>query len=332
MALIVPFYALVVYAIAVGALVAASARGIDWAEARRMLLACAVTAAAPIYAAVTFTTNPVFAAWSSQNQITSPHPLHYAAAYGVMATAALASLRWAWRRDVMWRRMAAWLIVIPPLLYAPFGLQRRLIEAWQVPLSILAAATLVRIVLPAVRRSSAVRWLARFPRYTPRGLRRWALSGLLLLATPTFGLLLLDQSLRTLAREAPIFREGGEVGALDWLASRASYDDVVLCAYETGNYLPARAPARTFIGHGPETVRLAEKRPLVARFFSPSTDDAWRESFLRDWGVTFVFAGPAERALGGVDLRGKSYLILEYDADGYQVYRVSTDEQRMGNG
>ncbi len=332
MALIVPFYVLVVYTIVIGAFIATSRRGIDWAGARRTLVACAVAAVVPIYAAVSFTTNPVFAAWSSQNQIPSPHPLHYVAAYGVTAVVALVSLRWAWRRDATWRRMAAWLIVIPPLLYAPFGLQRRLIEAWQVPLSILAAATLVRIALPAVRRSRPVRWLARLPRYTPRGMRRWALSGLLLLATPTFGLLLLDQSLRALARETPIFRDAGEVSALDWLASRASYDDVVLCAYETGNYLPARAPARTFVGHGPETVRLAEKRPLVARFFSTSTDDAWRQAFLRDWGITYVFAGPAERALGGADLRDKPYLILEYDRNGYQVYRVSTDGQRIDNG
>ena len=327
MALIVPFYVLVVYAAVFGAFVAASGRSIDWHEVRRTVVACVIAAIVPIYALTVFTTSPVFAVWSSQNQITSPHPLHYLVAYGVVGGLALASLRWAWRRgDRMWRRLVGWLIVIPPLLYLPFGLQRRLIEAWQIPVSILAAVTLARVVLPAVRRSRFVHWLTRFPRYTSGGMQRWALSGLLLWATPTFGLLLLDQSLRVAVRQAPMFRDGGEVAVLDWLSTRTTYADVVLSAYDTGNVVPARAAARVFVGHGPETIHLDEKLPLVKRFYSAATDDAWREAFLREWGIDIVFVGPFERALGKADLRGKPYLILEYDTGGYQVYRVTSDK------
>jgi hypothetical protein len=230
----------------------------------------------------------------------------------------------------MWRRLVGWLIVVPPLLYLPFGLQRRLIESWQIPLSILAAVTLARIVLPAVRRSRIVRWLTQIPRYTSSGMRRWALSGMLLLATPTFALLLLDQSLRILARESPIFRDGGEVAALDWLNGQATYDDVALCAFETGNTLPARVASRTFIGHGPETVNLEQKRPLVKKFYSAYTSDAWREAFLREWGIAFVIVGPVERAEGAADFSDKNYLGLAYDERAYRVYRVMSASQRVG--
>jgi uncharacterized membrane protein len=174
-----------------------------------------------------------------------------------------------------------------------------------------------------VRTSRPVRWLTRFPRYTSGGLQRWALSGMLLLTTPTFGLLLMDQALRATAREWPMFHDAGEVAALDWLSTRATYADVVLCAYDTGNYLPSRAAARVFVGHGPETAHLNEKLPLVRQFYSLSTDDAWREAFLRQWGIDYVFVGPFERRLGMADLSSKSYLLREYDASGYQVYRVS---------
>ncbi len=322
MTLIVPFYVIVVYAVAAGAFVASSFRAFDWIEVRRTLVACALAAIVPGYSVAAFTTNPVFAAWSEQNQIASPHPLHYAVAYGIVAALALVSLRWAWRRDRMWRRLVGWLIVVPPLLYLPFGLQRRLIESWQIPVSILAAVTLARIVLPAVRRSRIVRRLMRFPRYTSAGMQRWALSGMLLLATPTFGLLLLDQSLRIVARESPIFRDGGEVAALNWLNGQAAYDDVVLCAFETGNYLPARVASRTFIGHGPETVNLQQKRPLVDQFYSDAASDGWREAFLREWGITYVIVGPVERALGGPERFGQGYLRLRYNRLDYQIYEV----------
>ncbi len=328
MALIVPFYVLVVYAALVGAFIASSSRGIDWSEVRRMVLAGAIAAIVPAYSAVVFWTNPVFAVWSRQNQVTSPHPLHYVAAYGILAGLALASLRWAWRRDRMCRRLVGWAIVVPFLLYLPFGLQRRLVESWQVPLSILATATLVRVVLPAVRRSRPVRWLTRFPRYTSSGMQRWALAGLLLVTVPTFSLLLLDQSLRVATQSVPIFRDGGELAALDWLAAQATYDDAVLSAYDTGNYLPARVTARSFIGHGPETVHLQQKRPLVEMFYDRSTSDMWREAFLREWSITYVFVGPRERALGAVDLTNKGYLHLRYDRDGYAIYQVAEEYER----
>lgn len=328
MALIVPFYVVAVYAALAGAFVASSTRGIDWSEARRTVLAGAIAAIVPVYSAIVFWTNPVFALWSQQNQVTSSHPLHYVVAYGILAGLALVSLRWAWRRDRMWQRLVGWAIVVPFLLYLPFGLQRRLVESWQVPLSILVSATLVRVVLPAIRRSRLVRRLTRYPRYTSSGIQRWALTGLLLVSVPTFLLLLLDQSIRAATQSAPIFRDGGELAALDWLAAHATYADVVLSAYDTGNYLPARATARSFIGHGPETVNLQQKRPLVEMFYDRSTTDAWREAFLRQWGITYVFVGPRERALGAVDLTNKGYLRLRYDRDGYAIYQLAEDYGR----
>lgn len=322
MALIVPFYVAVVYAIVFGALAAEVLRSVDWGSVRRAATACAVAAVFPIYSVLVFSTHPVFAAWSRQNQIVSPHPLHYVMAYGITGGLALISMRWAWQRDSRWRYLAGWMLMIPPLLYLPFGLQRRLIESWQIPLSILAAVTLVRGVLPRIRRSRPVRRLARFPRYTSSGLQRWALSALLLGLTPTFGLLLIDQTLRAAARQAPMFRDAGEVAALDWLKAQTTYADVVLAAYPTGNYLPARVSARAFAGHGPETINLAEKLPLVEKFYSATIDDAWREVFLREQSIDWVFLGPFEREWGLTQLSDGRLWELVYNAGRYRIYRV----------
>ncbi|HJW82971.1 MAG TPA: hypothetical protein VJ754_01585, partial [Anaerolineae bacterium] len=330
MAMIVPFYVLVVYAI-VGSGVAVDAirRSVNWHAVWRAIVACALAAMPAAYAFYVFSTSPIFSVWSSQNQVLSPHPLHYLLAYALVGGLALVSLRWAWQRgDPMWRRLVGWTLFIPPLLYLPFNAQRRLIESWPIPVSILASVTLVRVVLPAFRRWRFVHRLTRSPRYTSGGLQRWALSGILLLTTPTFGLLILDQTARVITRQWPIFHAGGEVAAIDWLSTRVTYADVVLCAYATGNYLPARTSARVFVGHGPETIHLAEKLPLVAKFYAPETDDAWRRAFLGEWGIDWVVVGPFEHELGTADLSGKSYLQLLYDAGGYQIYRVSESASR----
>jgi len=97
---------------------------------------------------------------------------------------------------------------------------------------------------------------------------------------------------------------------------------VVLSSYETGNYLPARVWARVFVGHGPETVHFAEKMALTRRFFDTATDDAWRQDLLQEYGIDYVFWGPAERRVGGFDPQAPAYLREVYQASGYAIFEV----------
>ena len=97
---------------------------------------------------------------------------------------------------------------------------------------------------------------------------------------------------------------------------------MVLASYETGNYLPARVAARSFVGHGSESIRADEKRSLVAQFFDAKTDDAWRQQLLKRYDVGYVFWGPGERRLGALDPKAASYLRQVYEADGYAIFEV----------
>ena len=126
------------------------------------------------------------------------------------------------------------------------------------------------------------------------------------------------------AQLPPSFRTGGEIAALEWLSQRATYDDVVLSSYDTGNFLPTRVAARAFLGHGPETAYSDQKRELVAEFYHSATSDAWRREFLRQWPITYVFFGPLEKKVGQFDPAQADYLALVYDRDGYQIYRVES--------
>jgi hypothetical protein len=324
MGLVVPFYVAVAWAIAGAAWLAVTVRrrAIVWSETLQTALACLIAAPVVVYDLVVFTVNPVMRVWSAQNLILSPHPLHYVVGYALVGLLAiLGAIYVLRRRDEMTLRLVAWAVVVPPLLYLPFNLQRRLIEGWQVPLTILAALGLTRFVLPMWQRTRLVRWLIRFPRYSVRGLSRWAITLILLAMAPTYALLLGSGTLAVLARTEPIFRDGGEVRALDWLATRATYNDVVLSSYQSGNYIPARVGVRVFIGLGTETAHFEEKRALMKSFFDPSTPDDWRARFLRDYGITYVFAGPDE----GFSPGSTKSLLPVYQAEGYTIYRGISD-------
>jgi len=314
MGLIIPFYVPVAWAVTGAMWVASLLRHVPkvasrgsplrpMQELRLAVLAGLLSAPVVAYSALVFTTDPVYATWSAQNLILSPHPLHYLAAFGVLlALAALAAPRVWQEKGPGWAALA-WVAIVPLLVYLPFNLQRRLVEGVQVPLSLLAAWGVSGFRLQGFR-------------------LRVVISALLVGLSLTNGLLVAGNSLALVPRPPPVFRDAEEIAALDWLNGQARSDDVVLAAYETGNYLPARVGARVFVGHGPETVRFEEKQALVAQFFNAATNDGWRQTLLAEYGVDWVVWGPAEQALGGFDPRTAHYLRTVYQINRHMIFRV----------
>jgi hypothetical protein len=305
MGLIVPFFVGVAWAVmgAAWLVLAIREQRVPWREAMLFGIAALVAVPAVAYSAWIFATQPVYATWATQNRVLSPHPLHYLAAYGAPLALAVVGARHAWRHEKLGWLALVWVGLAPVLAYLPFNLQRRLVAGVQVPLSFLAAVGVSRL-----------RW---------SGLARRAFVVALLVALSlTNGLLVAGNCLLLPERPAPIYRDAEEVTALDWLGERVDPDGVVLAAYETGNYLPARVNARVFVGHGPESVHADEKRALVGRFFEAATDDAWRRRLLAEYGVDYVWWGPAERALGDFDPAEAAYLRPIYDAEGYAIFEV----------
>jgi uncharacterized membrane protein len=154
-------------------------------------------------------------------------------------------------------------------------------------------------------------------------LRWWrivSVSVVLLLSLSNFSILV--GASREVSRQSlPLFHPAAQVSAADWLGVHATSDQVVLAACDTGNYLPTRMPARVFVGHGPETVNSDMKCAMVHRFFGDG-DDVFRRRLLGDYGVTYVFYGPSERALGGFSPADAPYLRLVYDNGPVQIYQV----------
>jgi len=317
MGLVVPFYVAVAWAVAGAAWIVLGIRHgrAMWREAVQAGIAAVISCPVVVYSAWVFKTQQVYAVWAAQNTILSPHPLHYLAAYGVPLMLAALALRDAWReKRPVWLAIA-WIGVVPFLVYLPFNLQRRLVEGVQVPLGLLAAMGLWKIASVQVKSGL----LSRIS-----NLRSGLVMtvGIVLLALTN--VMLVAGNCRALkGLPGPIYRDAGEIATLDWLNRQVGPTDVVLAAYETGNYLPARVWARSFLGHGPETVYFAEKKLLVARFFDEATSDGWRYDLLDYYDVDYVFWGPAERALGSFDPHLADYYLWPvYETDEYAIFRV----------
>ncbi|GAB4536872.1 MAG: hypothetical protein Kow0063_22850 [Anaerolineae bacterium] len=298
--------------------------GRPWAEAGLALLSFAISAPVPVYNAYVFTSNPVFKVWAEQNRIPSPPPFHYLLAFGPLLLLAIAGTwtewRPGWERDTWSQRrvlLVGWCVVVPLLVYIPFNLQRRLTLGVQVPLSILAALGLWRLLFRHRRDGEAG------GSETRDAMRRWRIVSAALVALLAISnlLILVGAGMEVSRRAPPVFHTGAEVAAADWLAVHTIPGQVVLAAFETGNYLPTRMSGRVFAGHGPETVHSEAKREMLRRFFA-DTDDAYRQKLLADYNVSYVVHGPAERALGDFSPAHAPYLRQVYDNGTVQIYQV----------
>jgi hypothetical protein len=249
--------------------------------------------------------DPYVRAWADQNLIRSPHPAHYLLAYGLLLPYAV----WGGRRllrDHPWTGWlpVGWILLFPLLAYAPIDLQRRLTEGVWAAWVTIAMVALDRLTLtsPSSRRS----WMA---------LPMWLLF-------PSTALLLVGGVLAVRSPNAPLFRPQDEVRVFEYLQSQEEVNKVVLTAYETGNALPAWAPVRVVIGHGPESVNLAELEPHVTAFYTADTLDIQRLDLIHQFDVRYVLWGPAERALGSWSPYQADYLHPVYQSGTYQLFQV----------
>jgi len=270
---------------------------------RRAALAIVVSLPLVLYFTFGSLSVPALQQWAAQNILPSPHPIHYLLAYALVLVPVFLGARDLVRTDaVLGWFLASWLIVLFILAYAPITVQRRLIEGAWVALSVLAARGLWTIPIEA---------------------RRRLFSGGLLAASVLTSVLLLGGGLRAALNPVlPLFRPAPEVAAFEWIAEHAAPGSVVLAAFDTGNALPAWAPVRSVIGHGPETANLAELQPEVERFFGGDLTGTAAERLLREQRVALVFRGPTERKLGEWGTLPTDRLEVVYNESGYVVYRV----------
>ncbi len=296
-----------------------------WSRAGVAILAFILPAPLFLYYAYIQQVNEVFRAWADQATTLSPPWPHYLVAFGLLFLLALLPVI---RRNkphgeadtaFLW----AWIICAALLLYAPLNPQRRYVQGLQVPLSILATMGIFQVVLPWVEGSRLFRWLVARPRYSDRGLRNFLLFAFLVFMSLSNLYLLADVSFTAGFRQPyPFFRSRDEVVAVDWLRANSDRSAVVMAAYQTGNFLAARAGNPVVLGHWAETMHWTDRMVDAQRFYSAQTMDSWRRDFLRQQNVKYVWYGPQERFLGDFSPGEVDYLTPVYQVGESAIFAV----------
>jgi hypothetical protein len=257
------------------------------------------------YNLISFSFVPVLQGWSQQNIILSPPPGDYLLAYGIMLPfACIGIVRAVKTRDWFWAIPIAWVIIFPVLAYLPLSIQRRLPEGVWISWIVLALFGIEGIS------------------------NRWKMAAHALIASGIFSTLffLAGSIWAVMTPSWPIFQPREKINAYTYLAENVSAGSNVLSSYSTGNSLPAWAPVSVVIGHGPESIGLAELEPQVSKFFSTNEPENDRIAFIKNERVNYLFYGPEERVLGGWDPEKADFLKVIYSQDGYTIYQVSLGE------
>ena len=292
-----------------------------WRAVRIGLLSAPVVA----YTLLAFRLDPFLRGWEQQNRIVSPPVHHYLLAFGLVLPLAAWGVKSLWKgqtataagqgseagsvplEPINLSREAgllplAWAAIFPLLAYAPYNLQRRLPDGIWVALLTLA--------LVAIERGPKTSW------------QRWALRGLVGLGFLSTLLFSLAATFGVLQPAPPLYRPAGEVRGFEFLAAQADPDALVLAAYDTSNPLPAWAPLRTLVGLGPESLNLEELNRRITCFYSEACPPGERLALLDEFGVNYVWLGPAEKALGDWNPGRMAELEQIYHEGAYQIFRV----------
>jgi hypothetical protein len=257
------------------------------------------------YYLIKFSTDPYLILWTKQNRIFSPHPLHILIAYGLVLIPAIFGVKKILdsRPWTGWA-ITGWLLAFPVFAYAPHNLQRRLPEGIWVVWTILAILGLNVI---------SKRWFSR-PKILP--------MVFLGLSLPTSFILLVNAIQYSLHTSLPIFRPASEVEVFQWLKDEVQSDSVVLSSFSTGNAMPAWAPIRVVLGHGPETANVRSLETMISDFYSGQMSDDDIQMFIKAHHISYVFLGPYETVPDGIDLKTSLLFQLRFQFGDYQLFKV----------
>ncbi|MFV9505146.1 MAG: hypothetical protein AB4911_11340 [Oscillochloridaceae bacterium umkhey_bin13] len=226
----------------------------------------------------------------------TPGPLHLPILLGVPFLLAILAFR---PRMLQSRSdaeilIAVWFLSHFGLVYLPLKFQIHLLLGWQVPIAILAAAALLKLVGPWTR----TRWGRRSEQFV--------LAGLLGLAIITNGYLVAWRIIDLGRYAAPYYLSKNEAAALTWLEQHTTRADVVLGELEINQHVPAWTDARAFLAHWAGTLDYFAKLDAVQLVLDPAIPEAERQAVLDQFGVTYLIVREQDVALDALAVAAPS--------------------------
>jgi len=268
---------------------------------RKMFQSILVSAPIVLYTAYLLLFNPYFDSWTAQNRLASPHFFHYLVAYGLVMPFTIVGIgKYIKNQKIESLLLASWLFISPFLIYAPVFAQRRWSEGiW------------------------AVYIIGMIGNYTKEGKIPVAIQGIMALLLPSTLFILVGSIMVSTNPSEPAFRPAEEVQVYDFIAKNLDKDSVFLSTFEIGNNLPAWAPIKVVMGHGPETIGLNNIETEVSAIFYErelNLEDC-RRMFM-ELKTDYLFWGPEEKSKWKVEPEDYDCLIPIYTNGDYSVYEV----------
>jgi len=269
---------------------------------RNWLGIVALSSPIPVYTVLALGYDSYLKAWTAQNVIPSPPIKDYLFAYGPILLFSLGGIYKLWRSGNLFKPPVllpvTWALLLPLLVYIPHPLQRRMAEGGWVALVILAGV-----------------WGENCGKDAERGGK--ILVPLFLLSTLFFYAGALNQAAHP---GRPLFRSHEEVKAFMYLAQNAPSGAVVLAEDDISNALPAWAPVRTLIGHGPESIERDYFASIIETFLQWGTGIEEIRPLLRDFHVSYILIGPEARKEALMNLDN---IQVVYKSGEYRVLKIT---------
>ncbi len=283
-------------------------RRMDWRRAGWSAAAGLVAVLYPLYGLLAIRADPALAAWSAQNRTPSPPAWDWLVSFGILTALALPGIVTTIQRRSDGGLLAlSWVIAAGVGMYAPLALQRRLALGLQVPVALLATLGWWQVLRPRLRGR----------------LRRPLTTALVYFSTLTNLFLLVMFIGGALSGEPQFYLSAGEWQAMTWLRENVPHSQVVLCAPQTGIFVPAWAGQRVVYGHPFETVNAERRRAQVESYWAGEMSAAEQESFLRENRVGYVLVGPRELEIGNWELGNSGLGDLVFKAGNVRVYEIA---------
>ena len=251
-----------------------------------------------IYNFYMFNLDPYLKTWENQNIIKSPPVIDYFWAYGLglFCIIYILTIKKKFIQNKLF--LLTWLFLIPILIYLPINLQRRLAEGAWIVFSIFIALTIEDF------RNSKVK------------------NGFVLLFSLSTIVIVLGAFSTIQNINSPIYQDSNLVNVFEELNLVGEKNDVVVANYEVSNVLPAYAPMRVVIGHGPESKNLIELNKKVNRLLHGELSESDYYSLINEFNVKFIvysFKGINNQGMESVDLKDNE---LVYENEEYLLVKI----------
>lgn len=292
------------------------ARRVRWDIISHVLVVAMAALPMLIYYAWALRVDPVTAGRAAQNVAWTPAWYLLFLGYGFLIPFAVVGIFRVVRERMVvqpyWLLLVTWLTVQMMLVLWPtIAFQRRLLTGLQLPLVILAVTG-----FPVARQ-----WLKHFaPRLTRSVLTfPGAFAVLFVFFFGFTNLVNFANDIGLMYERNPlVFWPREQVAAIVAVRDLTGPQSVVLASPTTSYLIPGLTGRRVVTGHGIETLDDEAKRVAITWFYG-SDSPRQRQEFLARYGVTHVFAGPREQAVG---LDALPYLASVYDNGVVKIYRV----------